>query len=99
MSFTPDPWTRLVTAARRAPQEDLPAAMPLGFATRVVAQTFATRSNPWRSLIEQVSWRALGVSAGLAVASAAFNFAPAVRAFQHDPVMEQDPVVLALEMS
>ena len=41
----PDPWLKLVAAARRAPADE-PAALPLGFATRVAAQGLAQRRAP-----------------------------------------------------
>lgn len=94
MNPAPDPWTRLVASARHAPVGERPIAVPYGFASRVVARAFGAAERPWWGLVEHLSWRALGLAAGLAIASAALNFAPALQAFQHDLAVEQDPVAL-----
>jgi hypothetical protein len=98
MNPAPDPWTRLIASARRAPAEEPLVSVPFGFPSRVVALAFSQPERPWVGLVEQFSWRALGLAAGLALASAALNLAPAVQAFQHDLFIEQDPVAL-LELS
>jgi hypothetical protein len=99
MNPTPDPWKDLVDAARRAPTDQRAIVMPYGFAARVVARAFERTERPWLGLFEHLSWRALGVAGGLALASVALNFVPAVQAFEHDLIVEQDPVALVLELS
>jgi hypothetical protein len=68
-------WPRLASAARRADRDrgegEVPA--PPGFATRVVALSFAAR-RPLAPFFERLSWRALGVACLLALLSLAVNY-------------------------
>ena len=100
MTLIPDLWQRLVASARRAPVEDGPVSAPPGFATRVVALAMERMAErPLLGLVESFSWRALGVAAGLAVASALVNFVPARQAFRSTTNIEQDPVAIVLDLS
>ena len=74
MNFQPskDPWSKLVAAARNAP-DDRDTSAPYGFATRVTAHAWAQR--PRRvSLFEHFALRAVGVACLLAVGSVALNY-------------------------
>ncbi|HEX2100530.1 MAG TPA: hypothetical protein VHF69_07700 [Candidatus Synoicihabitans sp.] len=96
-----DSWTRLLTLARRA-RLDQPMGSetaPVGFATRVVALSRERRERPLFGLIEILSWRALLLAGGLATASMLMNFNPALQAFEHDWVADQDPVAVVLELT
>jgi hypothetical protein len=66
------PWSRLVAAARRAPDERDPAA-PYGFATRVAALAF-TQERKMISLVERFALRAVGVASLLAILSLLVNY-------------------------
>lgn len=66
-----EPWSRLVVAARRAPELP-PAAAPFGFSTRVAALAFAAERRAV-SVFERLSLRAVGVAGLLALASLAFT--------------------------
>lgn len=93
-------WERLVASARRAPESDDVVTMPAGFATRVVAMAFARgRERSLASLLERFSWKALGLAAGLAVASVAFNIGPILNALERDVMAAQDPVTALLDLS
>jgi hypothetical protein len=66
------PWSRLVAAARRAPDERDTAA-PYGFATRVAALAF-TQERKMISLVERFALRAVGVASLLAILSLLVNY-------------------------
>jgi hypothetical protein len=68
----PDPWLKLVAAARRAPAEE-PAALPVGFATRVAAQGLAQRREPG-DFLGLWAWRALALALVVMVSSAAVSY-------------------------
>ncbi|HLP00635.1 MAG TPA: hypothetical protein VK163_01325 [Opitutaceae bacterium] len=68
----PDPWLRLVAAARRAP-EDETSLLPPGFATRVAAQGLALRREP-ADFFGFVAIRALGVALAVLVTSAMASY-------------------------
>jgi len=100
VTLKPDLWQRIVASARRVPVEDGHVSAPPGFATRVVALAMERMSErPLLGLVERFSWRALGVAAGLAVASALVNFVPARQAFKSTTTIEQDPVAIVLDLS
>jgi hypothetical protein len=66
------PWSRLVAAARRAPDDRDPAA-PYGFATRMAALAF-TQERKMASLVERFALRAVGVASLLAILSLVVNY-------------------------
>jgi hypothetical protein len=93
-----DPWSRLVAAARRAP-DDRDAAAPYGFATRVAALAMA-RERGAISLIERFALRALGVACLLALVSVATNYTAINNAFAEDEsIAADDPVSELLEVA
>jgi hypothetical protein len=99
MNPASDPWIRLTEAARRLPADGSVLAAPPGFATRVVALAFERgMDRPLLGLFDRFAWRALGLAGGLAVASVALNFSPAVKVFHTDIAAEQDPVAMVLEL-
>jgi hypothetical protein len=90
------PWSRLVRAARRAPDER-EAAAPYGFATRVGALAFSSVRSV--SLVERYAFRALGIAGLLAVLSVAVNFPallPADAAAATEEEIGDSPVELLL---
>ncbi|QYM79882.1 hypothetical protein K0B96_04490 [Horticoccus luteus] len=93
------PWWRLTAAARRAPiARD--EAMPYGFATRVVARAFADMPVASTSLFTQLSWRAFGVAAALALGFLAVNFQSLTQQQPiEDTVLNADPVSAVLDLS
>ena len=66
------PWSRLVAAARQAPDERDVSA-PYGFATRVAALAVHPQRT-MASLLERFALRAVGVAGLLALASVAVNY-------------------------
>ncbi len=68
----PDPWLRLVAAARRAPQEES-VQLPPGFVTRVAARGLALRREP-ADLFGLFGLRALGVALAVLLTSAAVSY-------------------------
>jgi hypothetical protein len=91
------PWSRLVAAARSAPDERDPAA-PFGFSTRVAALALSAPPRSSFSLVfERLSWRALGVACLLMLASVAANYSVITRTSE-DEVTVRDPVTEVLEL-
>lgn len=68
----PDPWMKLVAAARRAPAEES-AALPLGFATRVAAQGLAQRRES-ADFFGVFALRALGLAVVVLITAAAVGY-------------------------
>jgi hypothetical protein len=68
----PDPWLRLVAAARSAPEDDS-ALLPPGFVTRVAARGMAARREP-SDLLGLFAVRALGVALAILVTSAVASY-------------------------
>jgi hypothetical protein len=66
------PWSRLVAAARQAP-DDRDASAPYGFATRIAALAVHPQRT-MASLLERFSLRAVGIAGLLALASVAMNY-------------------------
>ncbi len=81
------PWSRLVAAARRAP-DGRDTTAPYGFATRVVALAFAQERRT--SFFERFALRAVGVSCLLALLSVAVNYA-------HLPATTRSVAIAAVE--
>ncbi len=91
------PWSRLVAAARPAPDNRDPSA-PFGFATRVAALALANPPRPSFSLVfERLSLRALGVACLLMLVSVAISYPAIARAFDDD-VNVRDPIAEVLEL-
>jgi hypothetical protein len=66
----PTPLSRLVAAARRAPQASAGVSAPTGFATRVVARAeIGARSQGLGAGLERIAARMLGLAAVCAVAT------------------------------
>ena len=68
----PDPWLKLVAAARRAPAE-APVALPVGFATRVAARGLAQRRDSG-DFLGLWAWRALALALVVMLSSAAVSY-------------------------
>jgi len=91
------PWSRLVAAARSAPDDRDPAA-PFGFATRVAALALSAPPRPSFSLVfERLSLRALGVACLLMLACVAVSY-PAIARTSDDEVAVRDPIAEVLEL-
>jgi len=91
------PWSRLVAAARAAPDDRDPAA-PFGFATRVAALALSAPPRPSFSLVfERLSLRALGVACLLMLACVAVSY-PAIARTSDDEVTVRDPIAEVLEL-
>jgi len=91
------PWSRLVAAARSAPDDRDPAA-PFGFATRVAALALSAPPRPSFSLVfERLSLRALGVACLLMLACVAVSY-PAIARTSDDEVTVRDPIAEVLEL-
>ncbi len=85
-----DPWMKLVAAARRAPAEE-PAALPLGYSTRVAAQGLAQRREP-ADLFGLLALRALGVALVVLLTSAAVGSLPSSATAADSTSDDLDPV-------
>jgi hypothetical protein len=97
-SIPPDPWPRLVAAARRAP-DDRDVTAPYGFATRVAALAMA-QERVAISLMERFALRALGVACLLALVSVATNYTAINNVLAEDEGMAaDDPVSELLEVA
>lgn len=68
----PDPWLKLVAAARRAPAEE-EVVLPVGLATRVAAQGLAQRREP-ADFLGVWAWRALTLALAVMITSAAVSY-------------------------
>lgn len=94
------PLTRLVAAARRAPQDRADASAPAGFATRVVARAGLSPHAPGFGVgLERLASRMLGLAAVFAVATVlwtGFSGAGEVRAGSATDA-DLDPVGVILE--
>lgn len=95
------PWSRLVAAARQAPDDRLLSA-PVGFATRVAALAAAAEPR-FAAVVERLAWRALGVAALVAVVSVATSY-PALRVLagasgEDDLLPDSDAVAIVLDLS
>lgn len=88
------PWSRLVAAARTAP-EMRDATPPYGFATRVVARAF-TQPPAAVSLFERFSLRALGFACLLALASAVANYRTVAGVITAEESLASDDLVAEL---
>ena len=92
-------WQELVDLARKAPQQDEGVVkVPLGFATRVVAQAFAPAERGVASLFEPFALRALSLASLMAIAAVAANFSPVLQALGDEiAVVNGDPIAELLE--
>jgi len=91
------PWSRLVAAARSAPDDRDPVA-PFGFSTRIAALALnAPPRSSFSVVFERLSWRALGVACVLMLASVAVSY-PAITRTSDDEVTVRDPVAEVLEL-
>jgi hypothetical protein len=94
MSTNPPEWSRLVAAARRAPQDSRDESAPYGFATRVAAQALGAKT-PWMesSVLSRYGLRALGLSCLLAVAGVAATLRPVMTAIEQEAsALNETPV-------
>lgn len=95
------PWSRLVAAARRAPDERDPAA-PYGFATRMAALAF-TQERRMASLVERFALRAVGVASLLAILSLVVNYSaltsPSSTSVEDELLPTEDAVNVVLDLS
>jgi hypothetical protein len=90
------PWSRLVAAARHAP-DGRDTVAPYGFATRVVALAFA-RERAVVSLFDRFALRALGLACLLAVLSVAVNYSALTKSvLVEDELPADDTVALLLD--
>lgn len=95
------PWSRLTAAARQA-TDDRDVSAPFGFATRVVARSFAAPRRV-ASLVDRFALRALGVAALVALLSAAVNYqsvsAPTIVAYSPEPLPADESIAIVLDLS
>ena len=84
----PDPWLKLVAAARRAAAEGA-VALPVGFATRVAAQGLASRRES-ADFLGVWAWRALTLALAVMITSAAVSYSNLARTLADDDF--DDPV-------
>lgn len=99
MKSQPTGWQQLVSAARRAPDVRETAA-PYGFSTRVVALAFAAERKPsLASVFDRFSWRALGIAALLAAASAGSTYASGIGQAEDDTFFEDTMEMLVWGLS
>lgn len=95
---------RLMDRAREAsgitqsnPEE---IAMPLGFATRVVAlAAIGCARDSMMALIERRAWRALAMAGGIAAVAVVVNLEPVTEAIEDDLMTAHDPVATLLDLS
>lgn len=92
------PWQRLTAAARQTPLHDSEAA-PYGFATRIAARAWAEGAAPVSPLFPQVSWRAFGVAAAVALATLAVNYEALAQRSPEEVVLSADPVSAAVDLT
>jgi hypothetical protein len=93
MKTSPSPWTRLVAAARQAPDDHRSEAAPFGFATRVGALGLARVEPTFTVLFARFSLRSLGVCGLIMVLGVTLNFGSVLNAFEADTgAILNDPV-------
>jgi hypothetical protein len=94
---SPNPWTRLVAAARLLRDQPSDAA-PYGFSTRIAALAIASRRVP-ATLVERFAWKAVGLAALLAITSVAINYSFLNRPSADDqPLAAEDPLSVLLDV-
>ena len=98
MSTNPPEWSRLISASRRAPQDNRDESAPYGFATRVAAQAMSAKAPLLEaSLLSRYGLRALGVSCLLAVACVAATYRPIMTAIEEEAAVLGDTQVEVVE--
>jgi len=97
MSNYDQAWQRLAAAARRAPDERDDAA-PYGFSTRVAALAMAA-GRPKRSMIEQLSLRAMGIACLLALVAVGTNYSTISHLFDDETPPADDPVAALVDIA
>jgi hypothetical protein len=90
-------WSRLVEAARRAP-DDRDLTAPYGFAARVVARAMSAE-RPALSLLGYFAPRALGVACVMAAVVVAVNYGSIVRLFQDKTPPSDDPIAELVDIA
>jgi hypothetical protein len=94
-------WQRLVSAARRAPEDGRDLAAPYGFATRVAALAMSAE-RPSHAVFSRRLWlRAAGIACLFAVAAVAANYSVIASAFDDEPMIAangDDPVAEVVSM-
>lgn len=97
MKTHPDPWQRLVAAAREADPSEGPVDVPVGFATRVLAQA---RSRPpgGNGYVEKLAWRILAMASCITLLSLFWSITPSTNTTASNDEQLVDPVaeVIAL---
>lgn len=97
LESTSTPWARLAEAARCAPQPS--SEVPYGFSSRVAALAMAEAPrSSWMAILDQFSWRALGVSALLVAVSFAVSYSALTSSSEDDWALS-DPLVAMAEAS
>lgn len=92
MSAEQEKWDKLVKLARQAPKGPEPE-MPLGFATRVVANwPKAVETPSLEAIWERLSLRFLGVALAILVVTVGFSYST-IAADQHEMVNMTDSVL------
>ena len=94
MSAEQQNWDKLVKLARQAPKDAEPE-MPLGFATRVVANWPKTSASPSLEVIwEKLSLRFLGVAMAIMIITVGISY-PSIAAYaqEHEMVVMTDSVL------
>ena len=65
-------WNKLARTAARAPEEEV--ELPLGFATRVIANWKSQASEGLLNTLEALTWRGLAVAMVIVIGSAALGY-------------------------
>ncbi len=92
-------WQKLVAAARHV-RDERDTAAPYGFATRVAALAMtAGRPATGVALIDRLAWRALGVSALLAMISVASSYTSLMASPDEDLLLDDLTATALLEVS
>jgi hypothetical protein len=73
MKTSASAWQRLAAAARHTPEE-IDAAAPFGFSTRVAALALASEQSAECATVNPFWWRALGAALALMIFSVAANY-------------------------
>jgi hypothetical protein len=90
-------WSRLVAAARSAP-DTRDIAAPYGFSTRVAALAMA-QERISGSLLERFSLRALSVAGLLALVCVAANISTLTSLFREEAAVSDDPVAEMVDLA
>ena len=83
-------WQKLSQLASRAPRDE--AAMPFGFATRVVAAWKSSSAEGFFAALEGLTWRGVAVAAGVLGVCAVFGYESLSSAFSGEAAEAGDVI-------